>query len=237
MTTRPIALRTGPSPISLEERHRLAARVRLLSWVSLVYMAAEGGIAILAGVTAGSIALIGFGIDSAIEGFASAIIVWRFTGHRIMSDAAEMRAQKLVAIQFFVLAPYVAVESVRALAGGEHAEVSWLGIALSASSVVVMPYLGIAKSRLAERLGSAATKGEGRQNLLCAYLAGALLIGLLANAAMGAWWLDPAIGLLIAAVAAKEGVEAWRGEGCGCCAVPAAVATPEPAACDDGCCR
>ncbi len=218
MTTQRIPLRTGPRPISLEERHRLAARVRLLSWVSLAYMAAEGAIAILAGVLAGSIALIGFGIDSAIEGFASAIIVWRFTGHRIVSEAAEARAQKLVAVQFFILAPYVAVESVRALVAGHHAEVSWLGIALTASSLVVMPYLGIAKSRLADRLGSPATKGEGRQNLLCAYLAAALLVGLLANAAFGAWWLDPVIGLLIAAVAVKEGAEAWRGEGCACCA-------------------
>ena len=215
-TTPPISLRTGAPLPGLEERHRLAARVRRLSWVSLVYMVFEGGIAILAGVLAGSIALIGFGIDSAIEGFASAIIVWRFTGHRIMSDAAETRAQKLVAIQFFVLAPYVAIESIRALASGEHAEVSLLGIALAATSLVAMPYLGIAKSRLADRLGSAATKGEGRQNLLCAYLAGALLIGLLANAAVGAWWLDPLIGLLIAAIAVKEGTEAWRGEGCGC---------------------
>jgi divalent metal cation (Fe/Co/Zn/Cd) transporter len=237
VTTQPVTLRTGPPPISLEERHRLAARVRLLSWVSLVYMAAEGGIARLAGVLAGSIALIGFGIDSAIEGFASAIIVWRFTGHRIVSEAAETRAQKLVAVQFLILAPYVAVESVRALVAGEHAEVSWLGIALSASSLVVMPYLGIAKSRLADRLGSPATKGEGRQNLLCAYLAGALLVGLLANALVGAWWLDPIIGLLIAAVAVKEGIEAWRGEGCGCCAVPTVVTTPVPAPCDDECCR
>ena len=238
-TTPPISLRTGAPLPGLEERHRLAARVRRLSWVSLVYMVFEGGIAILAGVLAGSIALIGFGIDSAIEGFASAIIVWRFTGHRIMSDAAETRAQKLVAIQFFVLAPYVSVESIRALVSGEHAEVSWLGIALAASSLVVMPYLGIAKGRLADRLGSAATKGEGRQNLLCAYLAGALLIGLLANAAFGAWWLDPVIGLLIAAVAVKEGFEAWRGEGCGCCAVPDVLAQPTTAVavCDDDCCH
>jgi divalent metal cation (Fe/Co/Zn/Cd) transporter len=215
-TARSIPVGTGAPPLGLVERRRLAARVRLLSWVSLGYMAAEGGIAVLAGVMAGSIALIGFGIDSAIEGFASAIIVWRFTGHRIMSDAAETRAQKLVAVQFLVLAPYVAVESLRALLTGERAEVSPLGIALAASSLVVMPYLGIAKSRLADRLGSAATKGEGRQNLLCAYLAGALLVGLLANAAVGAWWLDPLIGLLIAAVAVREGVEAWRGEGCAC---------------------
>ena len=199
---------------------RLARRVKLLSWFSLGWMTLEGGIAILAGIMAGSIALIGFGIDSAIEGFASAIIVWRFTGARTFSEAAETRAQKLVAIQFFVLAPYVGFESVRALVTGEHPETSVLGIVLSASSVVIMPYLGIAKQRLADRLGSAATKGEGRQNMLCAYLAGALLVGLLGNALFGAWWLDPAVGLLIAAVAVKEGLEAWRGEGCACVADP-----------------
>lgn len=210
----------APSSPSRGERSRLAARVRLLSWVSLGYMTLEGGIAILAGILAGSVALIGFGIDSAIEGFASAIIVWRFTGHRVFSDAAERRAQKLVALQFFVLAPYVGYESVDALLGSERPETSWLGIGLSASSVVVMPYLGIAKRRLADQLGSAATKGEGRQNMLCAYLAGALLLGLLGNTLFGAWWLDPAVGLLVAAVAVKEGLEAWRGEGCACVADP-----------------
>ena len=205
---------------SPEERRRLAARVRLLSWASLGYMTLEGAIAFLAGILAGSVALIGFGIDSAIEGFASAIIVWRFTGHRVFSDAAETRAQKLVAIQFFLLAPYVGFESIKALVENERPDVSWLGIVLSASSLVVMPYLGIAKQRLADRLGSAATKGEGRQNMLCAYLAGALLLGLLGNAAFGGWWLDPAVGLLIAAVAIQEGREAWRGEGCACVAPP-----------------
>jgi divalent metal cation (Fe/Co/Zn/Cd) transporter len=220
--------------LSDAQRRRLAARVRLLSWASLGYMALEGGIAILAGVLAGSIALIGFGVDSAIEGLASAIIVWRFSGHRIFSEAAERRAQKLVAIQFFLLAPYVGFESIKALIAGEHADVSWLGIALSASSVVVMPYLGIAKQRLADQLGSSATRGEGRQNILCAYLAGALLIGLLGNALVGAWWLDPAVGLLIAALAVKEGREAWRGEGC-CVATPL-LGAGEPAACTDDCC-
>ena len=199
--------------VDRETYRRLATRVKVLSWASLAYMTLEGAIAILAGILAGSVALIGFGLDSAIEGFASAIIVWRFTGTRMFSQAAETRAQKLVAVQFFILAPYVAFESIQALIGSERADVSWLGIALSASSVVVMPYLGIAKQRIADQIGSAATKGEGRQNMLCAYLAGALLIGLLANAAVGAWWL---IGLLIAAVAVKEGLEAWSGEGCAC---------------------
>ena len=193
---------------------RLAKRARLLSWLSLAWMTIEGTVAIAAGAAASSIALIGFGLDSAIEGFASVIIVWRFTGNRMFSASAEQRAQKLVAVQFFLLAPYVAVESLRALIGGERAEESWVGIALAISSVILMPMLGVAKQRLADRLGSAATKGEGRQNMLCAYLAGALLLGLLGNVAFGAWWLDPVVGLLIAAVAVKEGREAWRGEGC-----------------------
>lgn len=201
---------------------RLARRVVLLSWLSLGWMAIEGGVAIAAGIVAGSIALIGFGIDSAIEGFASLIIVWRFTGHRVTSGAAERRAQKLVAVQFFILAPYVGIESVRALVEGHRPDESLVGIALAAGSVALMPLLGVTKQRLADRMGSAATKGEGRQNMLCAYLAAALLVGLLGNALVGAWWLDALVGLLIAAVAVQEGREAWRGEGCACAAPVAA---------------
>jgi divalent metal cation (Fe/Co/Zn/Cd) transporter len=230
-----IELSIAPAAPRIDEAtyRRLAGRVRLLSWLSLAWMAVEGGVAIAAGLVAGSIALIGFGLDSAIEGFASVIIVWRFTGHRMFSARAEDRAQKLVAVQFFVLAPYVAIESVRALISGERPQESWVGIALAISSVILMPMLGTAKQRLADQLGSAATKGEGRQNMLCAYLAGALLVGLLGNAVVGAWWLDPAVGLLIAAVAVKEGGEAWRGEGC-CVADPLAGVS-EPG-CTDDCC-
>jgi divalent metal cation (Fe/Co/Zn/Cd) transporter len=193
---------------------RAVRRVKQLSWLSLAWMGAEGTIAIAAGIMAGSIALVGFGIDSAIEGFASAIIVWRFTGSRIHSHAAERRAQKLVAVQFFLLAPYVAFEAVHRLLTGERPDVSWLGMALTASSLIGMPLLGVAKVRLAHQLGSAATKGEGNQNLLCAYLAGAVLLGLAANAAFGLWWLDPVAALAIAAVAVREGLETWRGDGC-----------------------
>jgi len=214
----PVLSPAPPRPALDEASYRrLAKRARTLSWLSLAWMTVEGGVAIAAGLVASSIALVGFGLDSAIEGFASAIIVWRFTGRRTFSAHAETRAQKLVAIQFFLLAPYVAVESVRAIAGGERPDESWVGIALAISSVILMPLLGIAKQRLADQLGSAATKGEGRQNMLCAYLAGALLLGLLGNALAAAWWLDPIVGLVIAAVAVKEGREAWRGEGC-CCA-------------------
>jgi divalent metal cation (Fe/Co/Zn/Cd) transporter len=195
-----------------------AAGACALSWLSLVWMGAEGAIAIIAGALAGSIALIGFGIDSAIEGVASLVIIWRFTGHRLLSHSAEQRAQKLVAVQFFLLAPYVAFEAAQHLVTGHHPDISVLGMALTATSLVGMPVLGIAKQRLAEQLGSAATHGEGAQNLLCAYLAGAVFLGLAGNALFGWWWLDPIAALMIAAIAVKEGLETWRGEGC--CATP-----------------
>jgi divalent metal cation (Fe/Co/Zn/Cd) transporter len=220
---------------SPERYGELARRARLLSWLSLAWMTIEGTVAITAGVVASSVALVGFGLDSVIEGVGSVIIIWRFTGSRTLSEAAEQRAQRLVAIQFFLLAPYVAYESIRALAAGAHARTSWVGIGLALGSVLLMPLLGIAKARLADQLGSAATKGEGRQNLLCAYLAGALLIGLLGNTLLGAWWLDPAVGLLIAALAVREGVEAWRGEGC-CVSSPLAGATSSDDGCHDECC-
>jgi divalent metal cation (Fe/Co/Zn/Cd) transporter len=235
--TAPIDLPTleapPPRPAMTRERYaQLARRVKVLSWLSLGWMTIEGVVAIAAGIVASSIALVGFGLDSAIEGLASAIIIWRFTGSRVFSHVAEQRAQKLVAAQFFLLAPYVTFESLKTLIGGEHPDVSWVGIGLAIGSVILMPILGIAKQRLADQMGSAATAGEGRQNMLCAYLAGALLIGLLGNALAGAWWLDPAVGLLIAGVAVKEGVEAWRGEGC-------CVGSPLDGVgfVDDDCCR
>jgi divalent metal cation (Fe/Co/Zn/Cd) transporter len=221
--------------ISRERYDELARRVKRLSWLSLGAMTLEGVVAITAGVVASSIALVGFGLDSAVEGFASTIIIWRFSGSRVFSQRAEHRAQRLVAIQFFILAPYVAIESVRTLADGTHADVSPVGIALSIFSLITMPMLGIAKQRIADEIGSAATKGEGRQNMLCAYLAGALLIGLVGNAAFGAWWLDPVVGLLIAGVAVKEGLEAWRGDGC-CVGSPLDGFERDGAARHDDCC-
>jgi divalent metal cation (Fe/Co/Zn/Cd) transporter len=238
MTALPTITSRAPAPaprIDRETYERLARRARLLSWLSLAWMSVEGAVAITAGLVASSIALVGFGLDSAIEGFASVVIVWRFTGSRMFSHAAETRAQKLVAVQFFLLAPYVAVESMRALIGGERPDETWVGIALAASSVVLMPLLGVAKQRIAEQIGSAATKGEGRQNMLCAYLAGALLVGLLGNMVLGAWWLDPGVGLVIAAVAVKEGLEAWRGEGC-CVSSPLDGEGFDDDACTDDCC-
>ena len=221
---------TTPAPSA--EWLRAAARARMLSWLSLVWMGLEGGIAIFAGIMAGSIALIGFGIDSAIEGAASIVIVWRFTGARMLSQAAEDRAQKLVAIQFFLLAPYVTFEAVQHLVNAEHPEVSVLGMVLTTTSLIGMPLLGIAKQRVAQPLGSQATHGEGSQNLLCAYLAGAVLLGLAGNALFGAWWLDPVAAFAIAAIAVREGVQTWRGEGC--CA--GLELNPQGGKCEDDCC-
>lgn len=236
LPTRTTPVAQIPAAVGSPEWLRMAAWARLLSWISLLWMSAEGAIAIIAGLAAGSVALIGFGLDSGVEGLASGIIIWRFTGHRMLSEHAERRAQKLVAVQFFLLAPYVAVEAIRTLAEGEHAGTSWLGIGLAITSLVGMPVLGVAKRRIGARLGSVATKGEGAQNLLCAYLAGALLVGLLGNTLFGAWWLDPAVAFIIAAVAVREGVLAWRGEGCGCCEPAVPVVASPPGRADD-CCR
>lgn len=195
-----------------EAWHRAAARARWLSWASLAYMAAEGAVAIAAAVLAGSVALLGLGTDSLIEGAGSIIIVWRFSGTRTLSQTAERRAQQAVAISFFALAPYIAYEAISKLATAEHPSTTWLGIGLSITSLIIMPFLGTAKKHLGTRLDSEATTESGVQNLLCAYLAATVLAGLLTNTVLGWWWLDPAIGLGIAAWAIWEGAEAWRGE-------------------------
>ncbi|HXD58576.1 MAG TPA: cation transporter [Thermoleophilaceae bacterium] len=205
--------RHGAALVTHDADVRLA---RLLAWISLGWMTVEGAVGIAAGIAAGSVALVGFGLDSAIEGFASVIVIWRFTGTRVHSETSERRAQKLVAASFLLLAPYVAFEATRDLVTGSHAETSWIGIALALVSLVGMPLLGRAKQRLGMRLDSAATAGEGTQNMLCAYLAAALLVGLVGNAAFGAWWLDPVAAFVIAGVALDEGRELWQGEDCGC---------------------
>ena len=195
----------------------------MLSWISLAWLSFEGVATAIAGILAGSVALLGNGLDSAIEGVASVIVVWRFTGSRISSPTSERRAQQLVASSFFLLAPYVAFEAIGNLATQHHAETSWLGIGVSIGTLCVCPWLGRAKLRLGARLGSSATAGEGRQNLICAYLATAVLASLLANTLLGIWWLDPAVALGISALAVWEGRRAWRGESCDCAACAAPV--------------
>jgi divalent metal cation (Fe/Co/Zn/Cd) transporter len=216
------------------DRDRLIQRAKLLSWLSVAWMGVEGAAAITAALIAGSVALLGFGIDSVIEGFASVIVIWRFTGSRRISETAEQRAQKLVAVSFYLLAPYIAQDAIRTLVSAEHPSTSWVGVGLSVASIVIMPLLGRAKQRIGQQLGSAATAGEGAQNVLCAYMAAGVLVGLLANTLLGWWWLDPVIALLIAALAVREGREAWSGDGCACAAIPG---LDEPrGGCDHECC-
>src|SRR4051812_25373844 len=180
---------------------RAARQARWLSWLSLVWMTLEGAVGFLAGVQANSISLFTWAASSAVEGLASAIVIWRFTGGRTMSEDAERRAQRWVAGSFFLLVPYFLYEAVHRLAIGEAAEAHPLAIVVTATSVVGMPLLGAAKLRLGRRLGSGATAGEGVQNVLCAVQAAAALVALAAAGALP--WLDPVAAVAIAAIAAK----------------------------------
>jgi divalent metal cation (Fe/Co/Zn/Cd) transporter len=212
------------------ERERLVGRARMLAWLGVGWHGVEATVAVVAGVVAGSIALVGFGADSLIESLAGIILLWRFATVRTSSQEAERRAQKLIGLSFYLIAAYVAFEAVRSLLVGAQPEASWVGIGLAALTLVTMPPLAVAKARVGEKLGSSATKSEGRQNMLCAYLSAALLVGLGANALFGLWWADPITALLIAGVAVKEGRESWRGESC--CTAP--VVPDEH--CEDDCC-
>jgi divalent metal cation (Fe/Co/Zn/Cd) transporter len=209
-----VELQVAPPP----DRAPLVRRAKQLAWLGVGWHFAEAAIAIAAGVAASSIALVGFGADSLVESLAGFVVLWRFADRRSGSERAERRAQQLIAVTFYVLAAYVAVEAVRTLVAGDHPEVSWVGIGLAAFTAATMPLLAAAKARVGERLGSSATKSEGRQNLLCAYLSLALLVGLGGNALLGWWWLDPVVALAIAGVAVREGRDAWRGDACACCA-------------------
>ncbi|GAA3007754.1 hypothetical protein [Streptosporangium longisporum] len=203
---------TAPAPPRAEWL-RDARRARTLSLATLVWLGAESVLGIAAGLDAHSVALIGWGATALVEAAASLIVVWRFTGTRTSSAHAEERARKAVAVSFWLLAPYLVLHVAHDLDAGHRAVPSTLGIVVTAASVVGMPLLGTAKRRLGARLGSAATAGEGTQNLMCAALAAGVLAGLALNAA-GWWWIDPAMAVLLAAVAAREGARAWRGDPC-----------------------
>jgi divalent metal cation (Fe/Co/Zn/Cd) transporter len=200
-------------------RKRLVARARLLAWVGLGWHVVEAAVAIIAGIVAGSVALVGFGADSVIEAAAGIVVIWLMADTRSSSATAERRAQQLIAMSFALLAVYIGVEAVRDLVGGHHPAASWVGIGLSIVTLATMPPLANAKRRVGDQLGSAATASESRQTMLCAYLSAALLVGLVANAALGWWWADPLAALVIAGAAVREGRDAWRGDACSCCSV------------------
>jgi len=183
----------------------------MLAWGGNAWHLIEFAIAVGAGIAASSVALVAFGIDSVIEFAAGGVVLWLFSGARGASEAAERRAQHLIAVSFYALAAFVAVDSARAFTGA-HPDPSTVGIGLALVTAPTMPLLARAKRNVGRQLGSRATESEGQQNMICAYLSVGLLIGLGANALFGWWWADPLAGLIIGAVAVHEGREAWRGE-------------------------
>lgn len=193
-------------------RRAAVRRSRLLNRLTIGWNVAEGVIAVAAGVVAGSVSLVGFGLDSGIEVSAGVILSWRLAKERRVGCMADFdrRATRLIAVSFAVLAAYVGVESVRDLFGGKAPDASVVGIVLAAVSLLVMPLVARAKRRLAPVLGSQAAASEADQTRLCALLSGVLLVGLGLNAALGWWWADPTAGIVIAMFAGAEAVKTWR---------------------------
>ncbi|MGW7281979.1 cation diffusion facilitator family transporter [Streptomyces sp. NPDC054844] len=224
------AISLGPAPA---RRDALARRIRFLVAVTIAYNVIEAIVAITAGSIASSSALVGFGLDSVIEVSSAAAVAWQFSAREHdVREGRERRALRIIAVSFFALAAFVSVDAIRSLVGGGEAESSLTGIVLAAVSLAVMPFLSAAQRRAGRELGSASAVADSKQTLLCTYLSAVLLVGLVANAALGWSWADPTAALVIAGIAVKEGREAWRGDGC--CA-PAGLSTlkagpvPDPA--------
>jgi divalent metal cation (Fe/Co/Zn/Cd) transporter len=216
-----------------ETRSRLVNRARTLSLLSIAWMTIEAAAAIVAALIAGSVALLGFGLDSLIELASASTILWLYSGTRRDSDTSERRAQQIIAGCFAALALYLAFDSIGALAGDRHPETSWLGVAVAVGAIVFMPLLATTKGRVAAQLSSVATAGDAAQSWLCAISAAAVLLSILANSVLGWWWLDPITGLGIAALAIHEGRKAWAGEVCADCAPVGFDSTIK----DQGCAR
>ena len=223
----------APAPLAAADRRRLGRRAQQLAAASAGYNLIEAAVAVSAGTVAGSVALVGFGLDSLIEVSSGLIILWQF--RHPVPESRERQALRLIGGCFLVLAAYITAESVRSLAGAGEPAASPAGIALAALSLLIMPVLSLAQRRTGRALGSGSVVADSAQTLLCTYLSAVLLAGLLLDGLLGWGWADPAAGLVIAAVAAREGVTAWRGRNCGC--LPAAApAGGEAAEADDGCC-
>jgi divalent metal cation (Fe/Co/Zn/Cd) transporter len=219
-----------------ERRSVLNRRSLHLAYATAGYNALEGIVAIAAGAAASSTALLGFGLDSFIEVSSALVVIWQFRSR--VPEARERLALRLIALSFFALAAWIGVDALRSLLGDDAAQTSPAGIAIAAVSVVVMPLLVWAKRRTGRELGSATVVADSMQTMLCTYLSAIVLVGLLLNATLGWSWADPAAALIIAAVAVREGVQAWRGEACDDCApLPAADAADGGGpGCADGCC-
>lgn len=217
--------------LSSDEKKRLGRRAQLLAGASVAYNVIEACVAVASGMVAGSVALIGFGLDSIVEVSSGLIILWQFR-HRF-PESRERTALRLMALSFFALVGYVTFESLRSLFVGHDADASPVGITLAALSLIIMPFLSWAQRRTGRALGSNAVVADSTQTLLCTYLSAVLLVGLVLNATLGWSWADPIAGLIIAAVALKEGIDAWQGKGC--CCVPTMEADGD--ACGDSCCE
>ncbi|WP_184080111.1 cation transporter [Nocardiopsis mwathae] len=233
--------------LSPGRRATLVRRVRLIVAATIAYNIVEAVIAITAGTLASSSALVAFGLDSTIEVVSALAVAWQFSGGD--HAARERVTLRVIAVSFFALAAYVAWESLSGMAGAERADHSTVGLALAALSLLIMPFLSYAERRTGRELGSATAVADSKQTLLCTYLSAVLLAGLALNSLFGWWWADPAAALVIAGVAAKEGVEAWRGDGCCGPSSPVAASAPSamadgadaatctcPSGCRDGCC-
>src|SRR3954453_9045071 len=218
--------------LTAADRTRLGRRAQWLAGASVAYNVLEAIVAVAAGLVAGSVGLVGFGLDSVVEVSSGLVLLWQFR-HR-MPEARERQALRLMAVAFFALAAYVTVESVRALFLGGQPETSPVGIGLAIASLVVMPFLSWAQRRTGRALGSATVVADSTQTLLCTYLSAVLLIGLVLNATLGWGWADPIAGLVIAAVAVREGGAAWHGEGC-CAPSGGGDSEEDNCGCADGC--
>ncbi len=192
------------------EVSRLRRRGFWLEYASMAWMTVEAAVAIISGIIASSIALIGFGLDSVIEFFAATVVVWQLRG--TVSEDRETRALRLIALTFFALAAYLAIESITNLVSQHRPEQSTAGIAVTAAALVVMPLLALAKRRTGQSLGNQALIADAAESAFCAFTSAAALLGIGLNAWLGWWWADPAAALVIAGLAVKEGIEAWEND-------------------------
>jgi Co/Zn/Cd efflux system component len=221
------ALRLGPNPV---RRAVLSRRIRLLAAATITYNVIEATVALWAGNAADSSALIGFGLDSVIEVASAVALSWQFSAKD--PERREHLTLRLIAVSFFALAAFVTIDSVRSLTGGGEARHSTPGIVIAALSLAIMPVLSWLQRRAGHELGSRTAVADSKQTLLCTYLSAVLLIGLVLNSTLGWWWADAGAALVIAAIAVREGVNAWRGDVC--CTVPPTAAENDAEA-DDGC--
>ncbi|MET8524628.1 cation transporter [Micromonospora sp. NPDC005172] len=224
------------SLLTPERRAVLSRRSLRLAYATAGYNLLEGLVAIAAGAAASSTALIGFGLDSFVEVSSAAVLIWQFRSR--VPEERERLALRLIGVSFFALAAWVTFDAVRSLLAGGDVDASPVGIGLAVASLIVMPMLVRAKRRTGRELGSATVMADSTQTMLCTYLSVVLLVGLVLNAVWGWSWADPIAALVIAGVAVKEGLEAWRGEHCDDCApLPAPkVASGQVAGCAGSCC-